>query len=573
MRIAQINDIVRLFMDHGSISSHKNNTNIQEKQPAGTIAVDDDTRSRILEALPHIDSFDRETWIRVGMALRNIGFSFEVWDEWSKTRPDGSTNSKYADGRDGSTADKWRSFAQTTSKWNAGTIIRMAKDAGWMSTVKKDAADAWHEPDLDIVLVKKGSGITQKVVQSIANFEEAICYDPQLFKKIAYNTLSNAICIIGPVPWRRSSTNDEWTDDDDSALRGYLERTYKLSGKDKCYDALINVAHKNEFHPVRRFLNRCHEEWDGGKHVDYLLSSLLGANESTYNNAVLHLFMKGAITRAFIPGSKFDYAPILKGPQGIGKSTFVRLLAGNDAWTIDNFKSFEKDGMEALRGIFIAELGELSAFNRAKDIETIKAFISSVADTYRPSYGRRATRFLRQCVFIGTTNADEFLADRTGNRRFLPINVDGHEPTINMFTQEDAARAEIRQAWGEVMDEFARNGGRWSLVLPEEFAQEAYAAQTQCELEEPWTGQVQKYLDDQTGIDRVCSKLLWEAALGNQYTEPTRADLCRISNIMHTSVTGWHAAGSKTVGKYGQQRCFERDDNSDQSIDALEIPF
>ena len=93
--------------------------------------VDEDTKRRVLEALPYISANARETWVTVGIALRNCGFPFEVWDTWSR----------YTDQRAGKLCDKydqeetpkiWKSFVNTKSHWNAGTIIRMAKENGYL---------------------------------------------------------------------------------------------------------------------------------------------------------------------------------------------------------------------------------------------------------------------------------------------------------------------------------------------------------------------------------------------------------------------------------------------------------
>ena len=88
--------------------------------------VDDKTRAKIEGALNYIDPDNREIWIRVGMALHNIGMSFEVWDNWSKK------SSKYNDGKDETTEKKWKGFSRSKSMWNAGTIFALAKEGGYM---------------------------------------------------------------------------------------------------------------------------------------------------------------------------------------------------------------------------------------------------------------------------------------------------------------------------------------------------------------------------------------------------------------------------------------------------------
>jgi predicted P-loop ATPase len=79
-----------------------------------------------------------------------------------------------------------------------------------------------------------------------------------------------------------------------------------------------------------------------------------------------------------------------------------------------------KDASSYLKGKWGVELAELE-FKKKNEIETIKAFISRQSENYRPAFGREEIETPRTCVFIGTTNSGEYLADQTGNRRFLPI--------------------------------------------------------------------------------------------------------------------------------------------------------
>lgn len=97
----------------------------------GKFKIDNPTRERILEALPYISANDRSQWVTIGIALFNCGFSFEVWDNWSQ----------YTDQRAGISCDKynpeetpkiWNSFKGTNSNWNEGTIIKRAKESGYI---------------------------------------------------------------------------------------------------------------------------------------------------------------------------------------------------------------------------------------------------------------------------------------------------------------------------------------------------------------------------------------------------------------------------------------------------------
>lgn len=96
-------------------------------------------KKEVLEALPFISASARDTWVKVGIALNNCGFSFEVWDNWSQ----------WADQRKGIRCDKynpeetpkiWRSFINTGSNYNSGTIFMLAYAGGWRSTVNNSSS-------------------------------------------------------------------------------------------------------------------------------------------------------------------------------------------------------------------------------------------------------------------------------------------------------------------------------------------------------------------------------------------------------------------------------------------------
>ena len=155
-----------------------------------------------------------------------------------------------------------------------------------------------------------------------------------------------------------------------------------------------------------------------------------------------------AVTRIFKPGTKFDNVLILKGDQGVGKSTFIRLLA-SDKWFTDSLTQFDgKEAFELLAGNWLVELGELKGLYR-KEAEQAKQFFSKTSDKYRAAYARRPKDHPRQCVFIGTTNNETFLIDRTGNRRFWPVGLGVTRPTKSVFKDLPIERDQI---WAEVKE-------------------------------------------------------------------------------------------------------------------------
>ncbi len=266
--------------------------------------------------------------------------------------------------------------------------------------------------------------------------------DPMLKGKLAFDEFANRGLVLGALPWDGRQERRQWTDVDDAGLRHYMERTYNLTGKERIYDAVALCAHRHTINDVKDYLTGL--AWDGVKRLDTLLADYLGANDTVYTRAVSRKSLVAAVARAMHPGCKYDYMPILAGPQGIGKSTFLRLLGRR--WYSDSLQTFEgKEASEMIQGVWINELGELNGLSRS-ETNAVKQFLSRTEDIFREPYGRRTGIYPRRCVFFGTTNDSEFLRDRTGNRRFWPVDVGRQSSVKNVF--QDLAD-EVDQIWAE----------------------------------------------------------------------------------------------------------------------------
>ena len=71
---------------------------------------------------------DHDTWIKVGMAIKDEGLPFSTWDDWSRTAPSRYPGEKVI-------AKVWDSFKKTGIGF--GTVVHLARQGGWTGEVKR----------------------------------------------------------------------------------------------------------------------------------------------------------------------------------------------------------------------------------------------------------------------------------------------------------------------------------------------------------------------------------------------------------------------------------------------------
>ena len=407
------------------------------------------------------------------------------------------------------------------------------------------------------------------VKNSIRNCLTVFQNDPKLEGAIRYNILTERIDIVKPLWWSKPTTT--LNDTDLNYLMLYLEDQYTLTSEKKIQKAISIVADCNKYHPIRDYLNSL--EWDGTERIRYALTRFLGAEDSEYTYQCLRLFMLGAISRVFKPGCKFEVMLCLVGGQGAGKSSFFRLLAVKDEWFSDDLKKIDDDNVyRKMQGHWIIEMSEMIATANAKSIEEIKSFLSRQKEVYKIPYETHPADRLRQCVFGGTSNAMDFLPlDRSGNRRFLPVQVCPEQAEVHILEDEAASRAYLQQVWAEAMTIY-RAGG-WKLTFSPEMVRYLKAHQKDFMPEDTKAGMIQAFLDSYAG-DTVCSKQLYREALNHAFDEPKQWEIREINEIMNQCVTGWtYFSNPRSFAGYGRQKGWERERATTGSGNqAAEIP-
>lgn len=413
-------------------------------------------------------------------------------------------------------------------------------------------------PSGEFRLMTNSSG---KVLQTVDNAIRVIEHDPALHGKFWYDTMAYTRMVTGPLPWDERLANRPLADEDYTGLVAFLEHGYGLTSMQKIISAAQFVCRRHERNPVTEWLDSL--AWDGQYRIGTMLR-VLGVADDEYSRAVERLFMLGAVSRAYKPGCKFDYVPILVGPQGIGKSRYVALLAHKPMWYSDNFNTIDGDvAVEKIRGLWIAELAELLATKRAREVEAIKSFITSTKDVIRPKYARETVQRARVCVFIGTTNDADFLTDSTGNRRFLPVECKAEQCNPWLFSQE--AEKYVEQMWAEAVYVFKTESP--SLVLPNHLVARALELQEAHTEDRPVVALVHKMAEEMLmtmGVDayagtqneRLCIRQVFEQLPEDIQRRDQRYVYKEIAQALDTA-SGWVRLQSKArTSSYGIQRCW-----------------
>lgn len=328
------------------------------------------------------------TWIVVGQALHhesNGGADgLVLWDQWS------AGSDKWTAGV---CAQRWKSFGRRKGV-TGGTIHAVAVSNGWRKPARRRAlADKGQRTPG--ARTPSNTKVAPRPIDLTATAEAEATPRPNkpVWPKCSENGKPCARSqenIRAYVEWRgvklarnAFANRDEITIDgathelSDAALRTLRLEADALGlapPKDYFEDVCHDLAQRNSYNPVADYLSSL--LWDGKPRLDRWLPSYTGAPDTELNRAFGSKTLLAAVRRVRQPGCKSDAVLTLEGPQGIGKSTAFRILAG-DPWFTDNL-SIDADAklvIEQTTGSWFVEIAELSGIRRG-EVEAIKAMIS-----------------------------------------------------------------------------------------------------------------------------------------------------------------------------------------------------
>lgn len=243
-------------------------------------------------------------------------------------------------------------------------------------------------------------------------------------------------------PYQKLSFDSIITD-----LRGRCAKEGYNLNKTDMGDHIMRIAEEDAYHPVRDYLNRCLERWDGKSRIRALFDMFILDPDSEQDpEFVFTLFEKWLITCAKLPFNEGKDAAqgvlVLIGPQGIGKTRWGAKLLPDPNWGKSGHMIDLRDKDTQIQALqyWIVELGEYGRNLTAEKSDHYKAFVTESRDIFRAPYARSAEKHPRTTVFYATTDTDAFLKDDAGERRNWTIKLAG-------IRDEDI---DIDQLWGEV---------------------------------------------------------------------------------------------------------------------------
>lgn len=325
--------------------------------------------------------------------------------------------------------------------------------------------------------------------------------------------------------WNKRPTK-HWRDRDDLELMVHFSHKHKieLTATD-CVQAVSVAAQRLEFDPLEEWLTKL-ISWDGKPRVDRLFIDYAGVenDEQGYALEVGRIFCIGATARALDPGCQYDTTVVLQGPQGIGKSQFVRILGGE--FYLDAHIDLKRraDTVQQMRGKWICEISEMTS-SKMEDQEALKAYMTAQEDVVRFAYGRHNESYERSTAFIGTTNQEQYLKDRTGNRRYLSLVCTKFD-LVALKRDRDQIFAEAYHRWKQ---------GEEYYMQSEEMKKIAAEIQASKLEEDPWLQPIYKWLenggDELLGLPVLTSANIADA-LGYSLSRQTPQTAKRIATIM-----------------------------------------
>lgn len=198
------------------------------------------------------------------------------------------------------------------------------------------------------------------------------------------------------------------------------------------YIEYINfIARKNEFCPIRTYLENLLpvSEEEGRNAFEWVCNTIKhNEDEAGYLAFYLKKWLIQCVALPLNDKTKGASCLTLVGEQSAGKTQWLVRLAPAilQEYVAEgvHLDPDNKDSVIAVCSKWIVELGELDGIIKKVQVESLKNFITRLTDELRKPYERMPEKWKRRTSCCASVNSDQFLRDKTGNRRFFCVKVE-----------------------------------------------------------------------------------------------------------------------------------------------------
>lgn len=219
----------------------------------------------------------------------------------------------------------------------------------------------------------------------------------------------------------------------------------KLKVSKQLVSDLISSEFAPKVNPIKLYFNSL--EWDKTDHIQTACDSLGLVHPEKFKKYFTK-WLVACLANVFQNGAQNQTCLVLTGGQGKGKTTFLNNLCPKDLdlyLFCGKIEVENKDTLSLLAENFILNIDDQLRTINKKDEDALKSIISLNEVKYRRSYDKYITTYPRIANFCASVNDNQFLADPTGNRRFLPFEVTG-------IDRDKVNAINIPQMWAQAME-------------------------------------------------------------------------------------------------------------------------
>lgn len=284
-----------------------------------------------------------------------------------------------------------------------------------------------------------------------------------------------------------------------------IRSTVHLVAEDNSYDSAIDWLTTRK--------------WDGVERINSFAQEYLGAEDTPYIRAVVRYMWTALAGRTMRPGIKADMMPIYVSKQGTRKTTGIAAMAPRDEMFLSmDLSKRDPDLFRKMQGKVVGEIGEMHGLNSSQ-IEGIKSFMTETKDVWIPKYMEAEKTHHRRIIFIGNTNETQFLADPTGNRRFLPFDVG--------YIAVERIKQDCEVLWAEALQMFNNNGVMW-----QDADRLGAQGRRAYEVDHAWTDNIEKYLNSLSADSVFTTQDVLRDAIGISADRVNRRHQMDVANIL-----------------------------------------